>query len=589
MKKLLAIILAVPLFFAVQSCEDFLDKIPEADGLVEEDVFTDYLNFKRFLDRGYTWHHDYLNQFNQSMLAAITDEGYTRSEWETMTIIGPGNWTSGFGAGGATEWNTFEDAWLGIRVANMALKNLPLLEESGGTSAQIDELKGQAHFLRAWYYFDLFKRHGGMPYIEEVLEPDSEFNLPRLSYLETAQKIAADADTAAGLLPEQWPQSDIGRANVGAALAIKSTALLYAASPGPYRNTSNDVALWEAAAQAAWDFIDYAETTGHYELMDGTSTEDARWWTPGGEVTHTYPDDRVNVFMYTEPQDNTEIIYWHHQSLFQNKYVTFGVPSITSRGRMSGYSPTQNFVDRFEMLDGYPIDESPMYDPADPYANRDPRFYQTILFNMRDWNEGAGGDDVYLQLYNGGRDRIAEQYYSYTGYLSNKYWDRNSNVTVDQNPPITYTIYFRYADILLQYAEAANEVGGPNHTIAGATMSAADAVNMVRARVDMPPIPPEYMNQDDFRERVKNERAIELFFENKRIFDLQRWGDLTNTENTVLYGATITENTGSPIGYDVQQSTDPVVIRPYVDRHYLFPVPPIQASMYEAFDQNPGW
>lgn len=587
MNRLTKLLVAVMLAQLFISCDSYLAKAPESEGLTQDEVFSDYQNFRGFLDNGYTNTFNYLLNFNQSMLGGLTDEGVMESEWETMPVIEGGDWLAAFSAGGAEEFQqTWFNTWEGIRIVNIAIDKIPELQATDTGSSLIEELKGQAHFLRAWFYYELLRRQGGMPYMTKAMEPTEYFGLERLSAYETALKIAADADTAMALLPDSWGASEIGRPTNGAAKALKASALLFGASP--LNNPENSTDRWQAAAEASWDFIDFAETTGLYELMGGNSTDIARYMTPSGIEEMQYTSGRDSVFMYSEPAENSEIIWWHHSSITQSKYTTFGVPSLTPRSRVTGFSPSQNMVDRFETVNGLTIADDPDYDPQNPYAGRDPRFYQTILFNQRDWYQGA--NDPYLELYAGGRDRTGDKHYSTTGYLSNKYWAPYVNNITSSAPPITYTIYLRYADILLQYAEAANEVGGPNHAIAGADMTAAEAVNKVRARAGMPGVDNRYLtDRNTFRERIKNERAVELFFENKRLFDLQRWQDIDRTEHTMLYGANFEEDSSQPTGFSITRTNNPVRIRPYTARHYRIPVPFQDANMFEEFNQNPGW
>ncbi|HUW93528.1 MAG TPA: RagB/SusD family nutrient uptake outer membrane protein, partial [Bacteroidales bacterium] len=258
-------------------------------------------------------------------------------------------------------------------------------------------------------------------------------------------------------------------------------------------------------------------------------------------------------------------------------------------GIIQGYSPSQNIVDLFETKNGLAIGDDPDYDPQNPYVDRDPRFYQSILFNRERWTSGT---DLYLELYNGGRDRVsgALKHYSYTGYLSRKFWGKNVDLFSGASAPFTHSIFFRYADILLQYAEAANELGGPNYTLPGASMSAVQALNLVRARVSMPDVSSTYLaSKETFRVRVKNERAVELYLEGKRFFDLSRWGDAHKVEYKKLYGVNFIEDAGKPTGYTLSRTPDPVCILVFDQKHYRWPIPLKDAMMFKEFKQNPGW
>ena len=140
------------------------------------------------------------------------------------------------------------------------------------------------------------------------------------------------------------------------------------------------------------------------------------------------------------------------------------------------------------------------------------------------------------------------------------------------------------------YAEAANEIGGPDYTLPGATMSAVQAVNKVRERVEMPGVNSRYLTDKvSFRQRIKNERAVELYLEGKRFFDLSRWGDAHKMQHRQLYGVDLIENAGRPTGYNISRTALPVVTLTFEQKHYKWPIPLSDALMFKEFKQNPGW
>lgn len=567
------------------SCEDYLDKIEDSDGLEPEQVFSDYLNARQFVDGVYPYLHDYLAAFDYSWIAANCEEGFMNSEWETMGVVQSGDWIRAYNTGQALQFYRIWDGWEGVRRANVFLKNIDLLE-GNATQTQMDELKGQAHFMRAWFHYEFLRRQGGMPYITQVFEGTDNFALERLSYHETALQIAADCDTAMQLLPNRWNSANTGRPTEGAAMALKSSALLFSASPS--NNPGNDQSRWELAAQASWDLIDFAETTSRYRLLQSNGTDQVEYFVPGsGNQTITYASGFDSIFMYQPLHD--EIIWENYQASTQGNgtYTVLTVPTLQSGGVIQGFSPSANIVNRFETANGLAIDDDPGFDPQNPYIDRDPRFYHTFIFNNMIWTS----TNRPMELWEGGSERDpTNQFSNHTGYLSRKFWGKNVDNQSGIQAPITHKIYFRYAEILLQYAEAANEIGGPNHTIAGANMSAVDAVNMVRARVNMPAVSAIYTGtKEDFRERIKNERAVELYLEGKRLFDLMRWGDASKIEHKVLYGISLTEDPGQPTGYNIQQEATPVVSLTFDQKHYKWPIPLEDALIFKEFEQNPGW
>ncbi|MDX9929938.1 MAG: RagB/SusD family nutrient uptake outer membrane protein [Bacteroidales bacterium] len=585
MKKILYILMVALLF---QGCEKFLDKVEDSTGMTDEMVFTDYLNTRRFADRMYKDINNYLADYDYSFIAAVCDEGYAECDWETLPIVQTGDWLRAYDAGQALQFYQVWGGWQSIRIANLTIANVDRLE-GNATQQQIDEIKGQAYFMRAWYYYEFLRRQGGMPYLETALLGTDNFALPRLSFHETALKIAEDCDRAAAILPSEWDIANIGRPTKGAAMALKASALLFAASPT--NNEDNEVARWTAAAQAAWDLISMAQSTGIYKLLESNGTDQITYDSPTGVQTITYPSGYDSIFMFTAPT-NEEIIWEHYNSINSNNvWRTFTPKSLATGGIIQGFSVSQNIVDMFETENGLKITDDPAYDPQNPFVDRDPRFYHTILFNRERWTSKS---DTYLELYQGGRDVAAagssDRHYCTTGYLARKFWARGNDMWGSSTAPTTHVIYFRYAEILLMYAEACNEINGPDYALPGATMTAVEAVNMVRNRVGMPDVATQYLtDKTAFRARIKNERAIELFLEGKRFFDLSRWGDAHKLEHRAIYGASFTPDPSKPTGFTISRSSTPVFTLTFEQKHYRWPIRTADALMFKEFKQNPGW
>jgi hypothetical protein len=569
-----------------QGCESFLDKVQDSTGLTNEKVFTNYLNARKFADRAYKDLNNHLQTADYSFIAGVCDEGYAQCDWETLPIVQNGDWLRAYDAGQALQFYQVWGGWQSIRIANLTLADVDQLQGIA-TQAQIDEIKGQAHFLRAWYYYEFLRRQGGMPYLEVALTGSDNYALPRLSYNETALKIAADCDTAATLLPATWDNANIGRPSKGAAMALKASTLLFAASPT--NNETNDVARWTLAAQAAWDLINFAQTTGRYGLVPSKATETITYRLPSGTINSiTYPSGFDSIAMYVPM--NQEIIWEHYTSINGNNiWQTFAPKTLAAPTIISGYSPSQNIVDKFETKNGLSISDDVAYDPQNPYVDRDPRFYHSILFNGQRWSSQS---NRYLQLYEGGAERpgTVDKHYSTTGYLARKFWAKNRDQFGSTTAPITHPIYFRYAEILLIYAEACNEIGGPTYTLPGASMSAVQAVDMVRARVLMPGVNASYLASTAlFRERIKNERAVELYLEGKRFFDLGRWGDAHKLVHREVYGASFVADPSKPTGYTITRTSTPVFTLTFDQKHYRWPIRTTDALMFKEFKQNPGW
>ena len=311
----------------------------------------------------------------------------------------------------------------------------------------VKRLRAESHVLKAYYYLELLKRYGGVPIINKAYSDPAEANLPRGTVDDVIDLIVNEIESVKLDLVIDWnaiSQSDRdGRITRGVALAIKSRALLYAASP--LFNPENDKTKWEKAASAA------------YEVMN----------------MNLYSLDPSYQKLFTTDYTNTspETIWAIRQGAtndFERANYPIGTP-----GGGSGICPTQNLVDAYEYK-GEQTD--------DPYENRDPRFYYTIVRNGDSWNGRT------MEIYPGGTDDPSNTNASPTGYYLRKFLNENLNLTNDA-AEIRSWIVFRYAEILLNFAEAMNEAYGPDDAH-GYGMTAREAVNAVRARADvgMPPV-----------------------------------------------------------------------------------------------------
>lgn len=584
MKKIL---IFLTILTTLSGCEEYLDKVQESSGMTDKDVYTDYLNFRKFEDRMYSYMHNYLSAGDYTYIAALCDEGYLGPGWETMPIAQNGDWLRSYTTGQALQFYLVWSGWNGIRIANLVIENIPQLVNA--TQQEINELKGQAFFMRAWYYYEFLQRQGGMPYITKALGGTDDFGLPRLSAYETSVMIAADCDSAMALLPERWDTENMGRPEKGSAMAVKASALLFGASPS--NNPGNELARWEQAAQASWDLLSTLgqEGNGRYKLLKSNGTDEITYRIPSDPdttvATITYPSGFDSIFLYQPFHD--EIIWEYFGAINDGGlYSVFTVPSLNNGGIIQGFAPSANFVDLFETKNGLAIDDDPAFNDQNPYVIRDPRFYHSILFNQERWTSKSG---KYMDLYDGGSERKTSDQKA-SGYLARKFWGKNVDQWSKARPPFNHVIFFRLADIYLQYAEAANEVGGPNYTLPGASLSAVEAVNIVRRRVKMPDVNSIYLtSKEEFRKRIKNERAVELFLEGKRFFDLSRWGDAHKLEHKEHYAEDFIFNPSAPTGYNINRAPVPFATYTFDQKHYKWPIPLKDALMFPEVKQNPGW
>lgn len=544
--KRLIVLLSISLTFFLSSClESYLDKSPES-GLTTEDIFTKYDNFKKFFNAVYdgrqldgtTW-RDYNIKMGYPLYFNFWDQKYT---WEGMTDCADmGRYMEGhtFKSGQVSAFVnkfTYDRArrpilgsmFTAIRTCNLSLQNIHMLQAD---QADIDDLIAQAHFVRAFAHFELFKIWGPMPYITKVLGPDDEWDIPRLSKYETCMAIAADMDTAAIYFAKanrmrrdnpvpggagHLSHIEQARPNGVAAKAYKARALLYAASP---LNNDKGQKAWEDAAKANWEAIETAKQFG-YELL----------------TLAKYKDNMIGV-NYT----NEQLWAWAAGTKAYNAGDLQGVMNGIFAGAKTGNSgecPTQNFVDKFETKFGEalntPADRAAAiaanhYNEQDPYKDRDPRFYIDIIYNQATgiigWTSSKA--QIYYEMINGAAvySQLLDQSYAgvtRTGYYTRKNWGEQS-VNNKISPLYTMSL-IRLGELYLNYAEAANEAYGPNGMAPGANLTAVQAVNIIRTRVGQPDVLAKYTgNKDDFRARIQNERNIELSFEGHYYFDIRRW------------------------------------------------------------------
>ncbi|MEL6591762.1 MAG: RagB/SusD family nutrient uptake outer membrane protein [Bacteroidota bacterium] len=586
MLKLKYISQIVLLMVLLTGCDAYLDKI-DVSNIGEEDVFGSYRDFQGFEDQMYPLVTPYLTR---SITASLNwgDDVLNNRGFPPSGAVDDGNywyfWNNGLQNllrknDGNGLW---QNSWKGIRIANICLKQLDDGFPKDATGEQLAQLRGQALFFRAFFHWELIRFYGGMPYIEVALDPSDDMRFPRLRYAETTQRLIQDLDEAAGLLPADWNATALGalfsggtqgRATKGAALALKAKALLYAASPLMNNEMGNgytfNTDLATQAAEAAAEVIQLAEQ-GVYRLLAWSEYSDNFYRNDG---TYLWSDEVV--WDAIQPSQGKSQMSVFHGRVFN---------AARWEGNAVMEAPTANYVELFEMDNGLPIDDPASgYDANDPWTNRDPRFYYNLLLDGTQWADGAQNpDDNIVHLYKGGRDTGNNG--SLTGYMLKKYWPRGVN-KYDQNWNnfrLTQP-HIRLAEVYLIYAEAANEVAGPNTPVGGTSLTALEAINIVRARAGQIDVPAAYSGSAEaFRERIWNERAVELAFEGSRWFDIRRWHVAHQQEYKELYA----------LEYDQDQTSFTKVLvkeRVFEDKHYWIPIERSQTQLFEGFNQNPGW
>ncbi len=533
---------------SVAGCShDILDKQP-IDRLSGDVVWTDpnlvatFVTSKyRDLGFGFNWNGD------EIMWASMSDESMFKHDYGVWTInkseLSPSN--LGILGSGATEYNGNLNPWAKnyryIKDANTFFERITAVPNL--STEQRNQLTGEMKFLRAFRYFDLVRNYGAVPLITQTFTLDSDFGqVSRNTVGECVQFIVKEADEAAALLPVSYAETDLGRATKGAALALKARMLLYATSP-----TYGSAATFAQAAAAAKAVLDLKQYT-------------------------LYPDYGQ---LFLTPR-NPEIILDRAQTTATDSYLgleRWNGPN--GYGGWAGNMPTQNLVDAYETMDGRTIsDPASGYDPQNPYVNRDPRFYATVLYNGAPYRGRAvetftpGGKDS--------PDGPEPFNTSLTGYYLRKFINegRAFSAPVGSQSP---WIYFRLGEVLLNYAEAQNEAAGPDAGV-------YDAVNQIRARAKMPALPAGLTTMQ-MRDRIRHERQVELAYEEHRYYDVRRWRIADQTENQPARGISITRDANGKFTYTPISAQE----RRFAERNYYLPIPLKEVQANSKLLQNPGY
>lgn len=560
--------------FATACKNNYLDRTPGV-ALDEIHVFADPILAAQFADNAYNYRIIDYARFNdhRGSTSQASDEAVSGNSEFTVTSLNTGNY---FGHSTAAYENDIGDiysqSYAGIAVTNKMLANIDAVPVTTAAQAVIfprERIRGEMYFLRAYFYFELIKRFGGVILLTQAYTVNDNVNLPRSSYDDCVAQIMSDLTKAISLLPyeSEMPASYQGRASKGAAMALKARTLLFAASP--LNNASNDKTKWAAAAQAALDIMN----TGQYALAK------------------TYGD------MLNLPQSTEYIqIFISGPRAIDGIFADYAM-SPASGGAQGQMDPTQNHVDMYQMLNGKDItDPTSGYNPQNPYANRDPRFYANIIYNSEPW-QGKTMDTYYNVDATGkltgtsGKDIATGITYTATGYYCKKYWPEVYNRNGTTGTTFLHYIYFRYGEVLLNYAEAQNEAVGPDATV-------YSAVNQIRQRmhlnddptnaITLPPLTAG-LTQDQMRVAIRHERAIELAFEDHRWYDIMRWRVGPSTIAVPMFGMFTTKNPAGVFTYT------PTVLgqqfqKVYADYQHRYPFPRTQIyNSNGVLVQNPGW
>lgn len=567
----------------LSSCTDILDKKPLTE-ISDNDLWSDPALLKAFVNSRY-------NQVGvngaESMQSSIVDE--TELTWlrgcETHNFarLSPTDLGRMNGAWWGTDNRSWSTKWTNISNCNIFFErvdNVAFTDEAEKT-----KLVGQVRFIRAFEYWDLIARWGAMPIITKsffINEQDEIVDQKRNTYKECIDFLVGELDQAAKELPANWSGDDYGRATSVAALALKSRILLYAASPLMNEDvkipevgyTTPEPDRWQKAAKAATEALDAAQTAG-YELynLDGDPSKNYQM-----------------IFM-----DNTAA---NKETLFARMGTnSAGGESISNcdqynnpngYGGWGGNCPLQELVDAYEVVkDGVAskFDWNNPEEKANPYANRDPRFYATILYDRAKWMtrnvETYFDVDSNGNITGGGKDtKFGNDSWnaSPTGYNMKKFMDEGYALN-SWNFCARNWIHLRMAELYLNKAEALYHTGDEE--------GAREALKPVRQRAGMPAVT---ATGTDLLEAIKNERRIEFAFEEHRYFDVRRWKEAPKYFGSTVHAITIKKYPDGKKTYEVDKlRSDVGGDRKWDDKMYWLPIPKSEMDKNPNLVQNPGY
>lgn len=593
MKTKISIIFGLIVMLSV-SCQDFLDPYPQGF-YTEEDIWDYPDGVMGLINRSYDLMPNNYNDNEGAFLDGATDNAVITSTLHPLQRVATGALTPG-----QDPFRTFWDRnYRGIYLANLFLqedrgKNTRYLVDPELDVLVRDRLQGEAYALRAWFQWDLLKKFGGrgtngqllgFPIITEPVDLATEVNMARNTYEECVNQIISDINSAKEyiriahrdfLVPEARERLYAGGKYWGRLDGITLTAIkadMYLTWASPRFNPENDIARWDSAAVNAKRVIDFKLTVDNVGF---NPSDPVNWFDPN------FPGI-VFVSRYLENDQMERMFY---PGGFQGN------------GQIGA---TQQLVDAFPMANGYPISHPASgYDPENPYVGRDPRFYSMIFYNNADARRGNTGNVMYtFENWTDGKDaadRIAQN--SKTNYHVKKFVHMRvnwSDASLNTQPNAKF--FYRWAHMILTFAEAANHVVGPNDNERYG-LSAKTALQYLRSRRTYddadgisdpyPDVPDDYLAEinsvSEFDILVKNERRIETCFEGIRFFDLRRWTTDLSEINQPAKGVRITRDQDGSFTYNLNHVVE--------DRNYpsaYLPIPYSEILKMSNLIQNEGW
>lgn len=563
MKKFLYILITGT--FLLSSCKDYFEPEVVNGVYTRNEVTSEYSYSKQRVTSIYS---DILSGFTRidgAMLSSATDESEHTIETSSIQNFNRGSWNQFLNPDDV--WSSY---YRGIRKVNQFLAssdsiNLDIYKYNPDKQdvylaylSEINRWKYEVRFLRAYFYFELVKRYGGVPLLTTAINGGFD-NIQRNSLEECIHFIVNECDSATKVLPAKYSSSEVGRATSIAALALKSRVLLYAAS--------------ELYSNSNW-----ASGYAHTELISLTGDRKSRWRDAADAAKATIDAAIANGYAlssdYAAPfnsgsYNNSEVIFCRRQGADNSfEIANYPVGFDLGQGRTT---PSQNLVDAYEMTNGkLPSDPESGFDQKNPYVNRDTRLQKTIIANNRVFKGRP------VECWEGGLDGHPVLHATKTGYYLKKYVNGALNVVNGESSDHNWII-FRLAEFYLNYAEALNEFDPGNINI-------KNSIDIIRQRSGQPGLPLN-LTQDKMRQRIYHERQVELAFEEHRSWDLRRWMTAVSELSKPLMGVSITKDLYGNFNYTEIE----VEKRVFLPKMYFYPIPQNEIYTDKKLIQNPLW
>lgn len=569
------------------SCEDmfgdFLDKQPSNE-LTGKQTFSNWSTTTEFHFDTYNFLRHGACRIGNSWMDAATDLAETSySNGGTRVSFNIGNYYAGAAASELSD--TWEHYYRAVRKCNMLLDTIDVVPKAIDLSDEkyeTDKLnyKSESRFLRAYFYWEMFLRYGPVPIVTKVLDPNSDLftgyeTRPNLKEYVVDFILPELRDCEKGLMDCATGKKagNAGRISQPMARALYSRIMLYMASDR-FRNESG--ITWEQAAEAAKGFIDdYGSLYGLY-----TTEQD-----PIENYTNA-------ILRNTYGEKNNEVIFWRNDVKVGWGAISNDTP--VGEGGNGGLCPSQNLVDMYDMANGtspfaqydetgapiydetiHPIiDIDGEYDDSMPWENRDPRLAASILFHGVNWGNGT------INVIKGQRDNPnGNANATPTGYYLRKYIPENILSVNHSGLSFRNWIIIRYAEILLNYAEALNEAGGSREEVLNVLQPIRDRAGLTSKLTERS----DLKTQTEIRNFIRKERTVELAFEDHRAWDVRRWNVAEKALGRPIYGIEITQS-GDKTIYTRKIAQE----RVFTSKMYLYPIP--EGEVWKTnIENNPGW